>query len=68
MYINSKMVRFDKGVFSGTAGVKDIDRYHEKLTLSLYSSSLATHLDKVKLGVISKEDLPLHYMYVETRK
>uniref|UniRef100_A0A8C1E908 Tetratricopeptide repeat domain 14 n=1 Tax=Cyprinus carpio carpio TaxID=630221 RepID=A0A8C1E908_CYPCA len=44
------------------AGVKDIDRYHEKLTLSLYSSSLATHLDKVKLGVISKEDLPLHYI------
>ncbi|XP_050950788.1 tetratricopeptide repeat protein 14 isoform X2 [Labeo rohita] len=43
------------------AGVKDIDRYHEKLTLSLYSSSLAPHLDKVKLGVISKEDLPLHY-------
>ncbi|XDV21924.1 hypothetical protein PO909_026920 [Leuciscus waleckii] len=43
------------------AGVKDIDRYHEKLTLSLYSSSLATHLNKVKLGVISKEELPLHY-------
>uniref|UniRef100_A0A673M0D9 Tetratricopeptide repeat protein 14-like n=1 Tax=Sinocyclocheilus rhinocerous TaxID=307959 RepID=A0A673M0D9_9TELE len=43
------------------AGVKGIDRYHEKLTLSLYSSSLAPHLDKVKLGVISKEDLPLHY-------
>ncbi|KAK7137353.1 hypothetical protein R3I93_017436 [Phoxinus phoxinus] len=43
------------------AGVKDIDRYHEKLTLSLYSSSLATHLNKIKLGVISKEDLPLHY-------
>ncbi|XP_073699988.1 tetratricopeptide repeat protein 14 [Garra rufa] len=43
------------------AGVKDIDRYHKKLTLSLYSSSLAPHLDKVKLGVISKEDLPLHY-------
>ncbi|XP_067272495.1 tetratricopeptide repeat protein 14 isoform X1 [Pseudorasbora parva] len=44
------------------AGVKDIDRYHEKLTLSLYSSSLAPHLSKVKLGVISKEDLPLHYI------
>uniref|UniRef100_A0A671SVW7 S1 motif domain-containing protein n=1 Tax=Sinocyclocheilus anshuiensis TaxID=1608454 RepID=A0A671SVW7_9TELE len=43
------------------AGVKGIDRYHEKLTLSLYSSSLPPHLDKVKLGVISKEDLPLHY-------
>ncbi|XP_051765687.1 tetratricopeptide repeat protein 14 isoform X2 [Ctenopharyngodon idella] len=44
------------------AGVKDIDRYHEKLTISLYSSSLAPHLNKVKLGVISKEDLPLHYI------
>uniref|UniRef100_A0A673J311 Tetratricopeptide repeat protein 14-like n=1 Tax=Sinocyclocheilus rhinocerous TaxID=307959 RepID=A0A673J311_9TELE len=43
------------------AGVKGIDRYHEKLTLSLYSSSLPPHVDKVKLGVISKEDLPLHY-------
>lgn len=43
------------------AGVKDIDRYHEKLTISLFSSSLAPHLEKVKLGVISKEDLPLHY-------
>lgn len=52
MYIN---------VFYGTAGVKDIDRYNEKLTISLYSSSLAPHLEKVKLGVINKEDLPLHY-------
>ncbi|XP_051978050.1 tetratricopeptide repeat protein 14 [Xyrauchen texanus] len=43
------------------AGVKDIDRYNEKLTISLYSTSLAPHLNKVKLGVISKEDLPLHY-------
>ncbi|XP_056615530.1 tetratricopeptide repeat protein 14 [Triplophysa dalaica] len=43
------------------AGVKDIDRYNEKLTISLYSSSLAPHLEKVKLGVINKEDLPLHY-------
>lgn len=55
-------------MFYATAGVKDIDRYHEKLTLSLYSSSLATHLNKVKLGVISKEELPLHYTYVESRK
>ncbi|XP_052395632.1 tetratricopeptide repeat protein 14 [Carassius gibelio] len=47
------------------AGLKDIDRYHEKLTLSLYPSSLAPHLDKVKLGVISKEDLPLHYIHGE---
>ncbi|XP_030647134.1 tetratricopeptide repeat protein 14 [Chanos chanos] len=47
------------------AGVKDIDRYHEKLTISLYSSSLAANLSKFKLGVISKEDLPLHYIRAE---
>lgn len=44
------------------AGVKDIDRYHGKLTLSLHTSSLSPHLAKLKLGVISKEDLPLHYI------
>lgn len=43
------------------AGVKDIDRYHEKLTLSLHSSSVSPHMEKVKLGVLNKEDLPLHY-------
>ncbi|MCJ8737587.1 hypothetical protein PDJAM_G00025770 [Pangasius djambal] len=43
------------------AGVKDIDRYHEKLTISLYSTSLALNMERTKLGVISKEDLPLHY-------
>ncbi|XP_076879957.1 tetratricopeptide repeat protein 14 isoform X2 [Brachyhypopomus gauderio] len=44
------------------AGVKDVDRYHEKLTISLCASSLAPKLNKIKLGVISKEDLPLHYI------
>ncbi|XP_028923849.1 tetratricopeptide repeat protein 14 isoform X2 [Ornithorhynchus anatinus] len=43
------------------AGIKDIDRYHEKLAVSLYSSSLPPHLSSIKLGVISSEDLPLHY-------
>ncbi|XP_001362728.1 tetratricopeptide repeat protein 14 [Monodelphis domestica] len=43
------------------AGIKDIDRYHEKLVVSLYSSSLPPHLSEMKLGVISSEDLPLHY-------
>ncbi|XP_060797147.1 tetratricopeptide repeat protein 14 isoform X2 [Neoarius graeffei] len=43
------------------AGVKDIDRYHEKLTISLYSICLASNMEQTKLGVISKEDLPLHY-------
>ncbi|KAF4020963.1 hypothetical protein G4228_012370 [Cervus hanglu yarkandensis] len=43
------------------AGIKDIDRYHEKLAVSLYSSSLPPHLSGVKLGVISSEELPLYY-------
>ncbi|XP_023675731.2 tetratricopeptide repeat protein 14 [Paramormyrops kingsleyae] len=43
------------------AGVKDIDRYHGKLTVSLQPSSLSQSLAKLKLGVISREDLPLHY-------
>lgn len=45
------------------AGVKDIDRYHGKLTVSLQPSSLSQSLAKLKLGVISREDLPLHYWY-----
>ncbi|XP_004675065.1 PREDICTED: tetratricopeptide repeat protein 14 [Condylura cristata] len=43
------------------AGIKDIDRYHEKLAVSLYSSSLPPHLSAIKLGVISSEELPLYY-------
>ncbi|XP_006869887.1 PREDICTED: tetratricopeptide repeat protein 14-like [Chrysochloris asiatica] len=43
------------------AGIKDIDRYHEKLAVSLYSSSLPPHLAGIKLGVISSEELPLYY-------
>uniref|UniRef100_K9J0X6 Putative fkbp-type peptidyl-prolyl cis-trans isomerase n=1 Tax=Desmodus rotundus TaxID=9430 RepID=K9J0X6_DESRO len=43
------------------AGIKDIDRYHEKLAVSLYNSSLPPHLSGIKLGVISSEELPLYY-------
>ncbi|XP_058518206.1 tetratricopeptide repeat protein 14 isoform X2 [Ochotona princeps] len=43
------------------AGIKDIDRYHEKLAVSLYSASLPPHLSGIKLGVISSEELPLYY-------
>ncbi|KAL4630751.1 tetratricopeptide repeat protein 14 isoform X2 [Arapaima gigas] len=43
------------------AGVKDIDRYHGKVTVSLQPFSLSPSLAKLKLGVISAEDLPLHY-------
>ncbi|XP_075058281.1 tetratricopeptide repeat protein 14 isoform X2 [Mixophyes fleayi] len=43
------------------AAIKDIDRYHEKITLSLHKSSLPTHLSYVKLGVITSEDMPEYY-------
>ncbi|KAM9316556.1 tetratricopeptide repeat protein 14 [Gastrophryne carolinensis] len=43
------------------AAVKDIDRYHEKITLSLHKSSLPTHLSNVKLGVINPEDMPEYH-------
>ncbi|XP_011248009.1 tetratricopeptide repeat protein 14 isoform X6 [Mus musculus] len=43
------------------AGIKDIDRYHEKLAVSLYSSSLPPHMAGIKLGVITSEELPLYY-------
>ncbi|XP_062987997.1 tetratricopeptide repeat protein 14 isoform X2 [Elgaria multicarinata webbii] len=43
------------------AAIKDIDRYHEKLTVSLHSSALSPSLASTKLGVISLDDLPLHY-------
>lgn len=46
------------------AGIKDIDRYHEKLAVSLYSSSLPPHLSGIKLGVITSEELPLYYRYL----
>uniref|UniRef100_A0A8C4U4Q6 Tetratricopeptide repeat domain 14 n=1 Tax=Falco tinnunculus TaxID=100819 RepID=A0A8C4U4Q6_FALTI len=43
------------------AAVKDVDRYHEKLTVSLYSSALPPNLSSTKLGVITSDDFPLHY-------
>ncbi|CAL1593365.1 unnamed protein product [Knipowitschia caucasica] len=43
------------------AGVKDIDRYQEKITVSLHQAVLCPGLEHVKLGVIAKEDLPTHY-------
>uniref|UniRef100_A0A7N6B7Z0 S1 motif domain-containing protein n=1 Tax=Anabas testudineus TaxID=64144 RepID=A0A7N6B7Z0_ANATE len=43
------------------AGVKDIDRYQEKITVSLHQTSLSTSLEHIKLGVITREELPVHY-------
>ncbi|KAM6962546.1 tetratricopeptide repeat protein 14 [Aplochiton taeniatus] len=43
------------------AGVKDLDRYHEKITVSLQPSSLSSCLASMKLGVMTREELPVHY-------
>ncbi|KAM9378333.1 tetratricopeptide repeat protein 14 [Phaethornis superciliosus] len=43
------------------AAIKDVDRYHEKLTVSLYNSALPPSLSSTKLGVITSDDFPLHY-------
>ncbi|XP_061739821.1 tetratricopeptide repeat protein 14 isoform X1 [Nerophis ophidion] len=43
------------------AGVKDIDRYQEKITVSLLQTSLPPRSESVQLGVINKDELPLHY-------
>ncbi|XP_040896224.1 tetratricopeptide repeat protein 14 isoform X2 [Toxotes jaculatrix] len=43
------------------AGVKDIDRYQEKITVSLHQASLSPSLQHIKLGVITREELPVHY-------
>ncbi|XP_040284207.1 tetratricopeptide repeat protein 14 [Bufo bufo] len=45
------------------AAVKDVDRYNEKITLSLHKSSLPSHLSHLKLGVISSEDMPDYYKH-----
>ncbi|XP_067851306.1 tetratricopeptide repeat protein 14 isoform X3 [Heptranchias perlo] len=41
--------------------LKDVDRYHERLAVTLHPSALPTHLSHWKLGVISSEDLPAYY-------
>ncbi|XP_047443279.1 tetratricopeptide repeat protein 14 isoform X2 [Mugil cephalus] len=43
------------------AGVKDIDRYQEKITVSLQPACLPPSLEHIKLGVITREELPTHY-------
>uniref|UniRef100_A0A1A7YW65 Tetratricopeptide repeat domain 14 n=1 Tax=Iconisemion striatum TaxID=60296 RepID=A0A1A7YW65_9TELE len=42
-------------------GVKDIDRYQEKITVSLQQACLSPSLKDIKLGVITREELPVHY-------
>ncbi|XP_048398103.2 tetratricopeptide repeat protein 14 isoform X2 [Stegostoma tigrinum] len=43
------------------AALKDVDRYHERLAVTLHPSALPTHLSHWKLGVISRDDLPTYY-------
>ncbi|XP_035509081.1 tetratricopeptide repeat protein 14 [Morone saxatilis] len=43
------------------ASVKDIDRYQEKITISLQQASLCPSLEHIKLGVLPREELPIHY-------
>ncbi|XP_068581119.1 tetratricopeptide repeat protein 14 isoform X2 [Cebidichthys violaceus] len=43
------------------AAVKDIDRYQEKITVSLQQASLSPNLEHIKLGVVPREELPIHY-------
>lgn len=46
------------------AAVKDIDRFQEKITVSLHQASLPPSLERVKLGVVVREELPVHYRSV----
>ncbi|XP_078266347.1 tetratricopeptide repeat protein 14 isoform X1 [Rhinoraja longicauda] len=41
--------------------VKDVDRYHERLAVTLRPSVLPSRLSHWKLGVISSDDLPTYY-------
>ncbi|XP_068599471.1 tetratricopeptide repeat protein 14 isoform X2 [Brachionichthys hirsutus] len=43
------------------AAVKDIDRYQEKITVSLLQASVSPRLEHSKLGVVAREELPVHY-------
>ncbi|XP_010764584.1 tetratricopeptide repeat protein 14-like [Notothenia coriiceps] len=43
------------------AAVKDIDRYQEKITVSLQQAALSPGLEHIKLGVFPREELPIHY-------
>ncbi|KAE8293912.1 Tetratricopeptide repeat protein 14 [Larimichthys crocea] len=43
------------------AAVKDIDRYQEKITVSLLKASLSPSMEQIKLGVVPREELPIHY-------
>nr|XP_061791177.1 tetratricopeptide repeat protein 14-like [Nerophis lumbriciformis] len=43
------------------AGVKDIDRYQEKITVSLLQTSISPRPESIQLGVMTREELPVQY-------
>ncbi|XP_061680937.1 tetratricopeptide repeat protein 14 isoform X1 [Syngnathoides biaculeatus] len=43
------------------AGVKDIDRYQEKITVSLLQASISARSACIQLGVMTREELPVCY-------
>lgn len=47
--------------FQHAAAVKDIDRYQEKITVSLQKASLSPSMEHIKLGVVASDELPKHY-------
>lgn len=47
-----------------SAAVKDIDRFQEKITVSLHQAALPPSLEHIKLGVVVREELPVHYRSV----
>lgn len=48
-------------LFNYVAAVKDIDRYQEKITVSLHQTSLSPSVEHIKLGVVASDELPKHY-------
>ncbi|XP_051929516.1 tetratricopeptide repeat protein 14-like [Hippocampus zosterae] len=41
--------------------VKDIDRYQEKITVSLLQASISGQSECIQLGVVTREELPVQY-------
>lgn len=41
--------------------MKDIDRFQEKITVSLLQASVSGRSDCIQLGVVTREELPVQY-------
>lgn len=53
--------------FYSVAAVKDIDRYQEKITVSLHQASLSSSTEHIKLGVLASDELPKHYRWRQSQ-